>query len=179
MPSQNIYDPMDSKTITVKYQGVEPFTAEPVKIVSFCDKTLALPESMNPKDVEASRIQKKKIVCVLDESHLLEKETIEKFRFLLNYKFDSMSPMSLVLVGQTELWDKLRLQRYAAVQHRIDINCILPHLNRTETEKYVQSHLDYADGKQDIFTDHTLDDIYKKSTGIPRRINRICEKCLM
>ncbi|MFR2774235.1 MAG: AAA family ATPase [Anaerostipes sp.] len=115
MPSQNIYDPMDSKTITVKYQGVEPFTAEPVKIVSFCDKTLALPESMNPKDVEASRIQKKKIVCVLDESHLLEKETIEKFRFLLNYKFDSMSPMSLVLVGQTELWDKLRLQRYAAV----------------------------------------------------------------
>lgn len=47
---------MDSKTITVKYQGVEPFTAEPVKIGSFCDKTPALPESMNPKDAEASRM---------------------------------------------------------------------------------------------------------------------------
>lgn len=50
------YDPMDSKTITVKYQGVEPFTAEPVKIGSFCDKTPALPESMNPKDAEVSRM---------------------------------------------------------------------------------------------------------------------------
>ena len=31
---------------------------------------------------------------------LLEKETLEEFRFLLNYRFDSMSPMAVVLVGQ-------------------------------------------------------------------------------
>ena len=40
-------------------------------------------------------------------------------------------------------------------------------------------HLAYAGGRQDIFTDKALDDIYKESTGIPRRINRICEKSLM
>ena len=113
------------------------------------------------------------------EAHLLEKETIEEFRFLLNYRFDSISPMALVLVGQTELWDKLRMQRYAAVRQRIDINCVLPHLDRSETERYIQSHLAYAGGRQDIFTDKALDDIYKESTGIPRRINRICEKSLM
>ena len=45
------------------------------------------------KEVEIIRgVQKKKVVCILDEAHLLEKETIEEFRFLLNYKFDSMSP---------------------------------------------------------------------------------------
>ena len=55
---------------------------------------------------------KKKIVCVLDEAHLLDKETLEEFRFLLNFEFDSTSPMALILVGQTELWaEKLRLQR--------------------------------------------------------------------
>ena len=81
------------------------------------------------KEVEIIRgVQKKKVVCILDEAHLLEKETIEEFRFLLNYRFDSISPMALVLVGQTELWDKLRMQRYAAVRQRIDINCVLPHL---------------------------------------------------
>ena len=98
--------------------------------------------------------------------HLLEKETIEEFRFLLNYRFDSISPMALVLVGQTELWDKLRMQRYAAVRQRIDINCVLPIwtvLNRTVH----QSHLAYAGGRQDIFTDKALDDIYKESTGDP------------
>ena len=132
------------------------------------------------KEVEIIRgVQGKKVVCILDEAHLLEKETIEEFRFLLNYKFDSMSPMALVLVGQTELWEKLRLQRYAAVRQRIDINCILPHLDRAETELYIRSHLDYAGGRTEIFTDKAVDEIFKESTGIPRRINRICDSCLM
>lgn len=132
------------------------------------------------KEVEIIRgVRGKKVVCILDEAHLLEKETIEEFRFLLNYRFDSMSPMALVLVGQTELWDKLRLQRYAAVRQRIDINCVLPHLDRAETERYIQSHLTYAGGKTDIFTDKALDDIYRESTGIARRINRICNSSLM
>ena len=30
-----------------------------------------------------------------------------------------------------------------------------------------------------VVPDKALDDIYKESTGIPRRINRICEKSLM
>lgn len=132
------------------------------------------------KEVEIIRgVQGKKVVCILDEAHLLEKETIEEFRFLLNYRFDSMSPMALVLVGQTELWDKLRLQRYAAVRQRIDINCVLPHLDRAEMENYISSHLKYAGGRQDIFTDKALDEIFRESTGIPRRINRICTGCLM
>lgn len=132
------------------------------------------------KEVEIVRgVQGKKVVCILDEAHLLERETIEEFRFLLNYRFDSMSPMALVLVGQTELWDKLRLQRYAAVRQRIDLSCILPHLDRAETECYIQSHLEYAGGRQDIFTDKAVDEIYRESTGIPRRINRICDRCLM
>ena len=67
----------------------------------------------------------------------------------------------------------------AAVKQRIDINCILPRLDRSETEKYIQAHLAYAGGRQDIFTDAAVDDIHKESTGIPRRINRICEKSLM
>ena len=116
------------------------------------------------KEIEIIRgVQNKKVVCILDEAHLLEKETIEEFRFLLNYKFDSMSPMALVLVGQTELWEKLKLQRYAAVRQRIDINCVLPHLDRSETELYIQSHLKYAGGLDNMFTDKALDEIYSRS----------------
>ena len=50
------YDPMAAETITIRYHGTEPFTAEPVKIGAFCDKTPALPESMMPKEAEASRM---------------------------------------------------------------------------------------------------------------------------
>lgn len=34
-----------------------------------------------------------------------------------------MSPMRLVLTGQSELWDKLKMRRYAAIRHQIDIKC--------------------------------------------------------
>jgi len=125
-------------------------------------------------------VQKKKVVCVLDEAHLLEKETLEEFRFLLNYRFDSTSPMAVVLVGQTELWeDKLRLQRYAAIRQRIDMYCTLPHLDRAETEKYIRSHLDYSGCTQELFTTKALDEVFQASSGILRIINRVCEKSLM
>ena len=134
------------------------------------------------KEIEIIRgVHGQRVVCVLDEAHLLEKETIEEFRFLLNYRFDSESPMALVLVGQSELWDdKLRLKRYDAVRQRIDINCVLPHLDRAETEKYIQSHLVYAGiTDRELFSRRALDEIFRISSGIPRQVNRICEKALM
>ncbi len=125
-------------------------------------------------------VQHKKVVCILDEAHLLEKETLEEFRFLLNYKFDSESPLALVLVGQTELWDtKLKLQRYAAIRQRINMYCTLPRLSRSETEAYIKSHLEYSGCGQELFTDKAIDEIYKASAGIMRMINRVCEKTLM
>ena len=124
--------------------------------------------------------EKRKVVCILDEAHLLEKETLEEFRFLLNSDFDSKSQLSLILSGQNELWDsKLRLRKYAAIRQRIDICCFLPHLERAECEDYIRSHLDYAGCKNELFTDKAVDEIQKISSGIPRLINRICEKSLM
>ena len=133
------------------------------------------------KEIELIRgLQNKNVVCILDEAHLIDKETLEELRFFLNTKIDSESPLALILVGQTELrTEKLRLQRYAAIRQRIDMNCILPHLDRAETEKYIEAHLTYAGGSRDIVTSRALDEIYRNSTGIPRVINRICEKSLM
>ena len=133
------------------------------------------------KEIEIIRgVQHKKLVCILDEAHLLGKETIEEFRFLLNYRFDSESPLALILSGKSELWDhKLRKPAYAAIRQRIDISCVLHHLDRAETEKYIRAHLSYAECRQEIFTDGAVEEIYKQSCGIPRMINRFCEKSLM
>lgn len=136
---------------------------------------------MLQKEIKQIRSESKRnVICVLDEAHLLEKETLEEFRFLLNDEMDSTSPMSLVLVGQTELWDqKLRLQAYAAIEQRIDTIITLDRLDRAETAKYMAAHLAYAGGKQDIFTSDAEDQVYRVSSGIPRMINKICGKSLM
>ncbi|MDP3981808.1 MAG: AAA family ATPase, partial [Chlamydiota bacterium] len=103
----------------------------------------------------------------------------EEFRFLLNFNYDSISPMALILVGQSELLDKLKLQCYTAIRQRIDMNCILPRLERSDTEAYICSHLRYAGCEHELFTEKAVDEIYRSSSGTLRIINRICEKSLM
>lgn len=50
--------------------------------------------------------------------------------------------MSLILVGQTELWDqKLRLQSYAAIRQRINMNIVLNRLDRAETQNRLDAVL--------------------------------------
>lgn len=124
-------------------------------------------------------VYKKNVVTIVDEAHLLAKETLEEIRFLLNYKMDSFQPMALILVGQNELWDKLKLQRYTAVRQRIDIKCEIPQMDLSQTSEYIAAHLEYADGSRDIFTEKAIDEIYRYSAGSARAINKVCTHSLM
>jgi general secretion pathway protein A len=124
-------------------------------------------------------IHRLQLVVVLDEAHLLNREMLEEVRFLLNFKMDAQSPMALILVGQSELWDRLRLQAYAAIHQRIDLQCKFAHYDRSQVEAYVNKHLAYAGAEHDIFTGNAVDDIYRFSSGSARLINKVCTHCLM
>ncbi len=50
------YDPMAPETITISYPGIESFEANPLKMKSFCDKTPALPQSIQEAEAETSRL---------------------------------------------------------------------------------------------------------------------------
>ena len=118
-------------------------------------------------------------VVILDEAHLLDKEMLEEVRFLLNFKMDSQSPMALILVGQSELRERFRLQAYAAIRQRIDLQCRLVHLDRAQTGEYVKRHMAYAGADRDIFSDGALDEVFRFATGTPRLINKACTHCLI
>jgi len=118
-------------------------------------------------------------VAIVDEAHLLGKEMLEEIRFLLNFKMDSQSPMALILSGQTELWDKLQLQSYAAIRQRIDIKCVVGRLDRAKTTEYVAAQLIYAGADREIFTEAAIDEVFKFSGGIPRLINKACTESLV
>lgn len=124
-------------------------------------------------------IHHRNVVAIIDEAHLLDRETFEEVRFVLNTEFDSANPMALILVGQNELWDKLRMQLYAAIRGRIDIKCELPGMDRAELNAYMQAHLAYAGGKEEIFTDAALDELHRYSAGSARAVNKAATHCLM
>lgn len=131
------------------------------------------------REIELLRgIQRLQPVVICDEAHLLDREMLEEVRFLLNVKLDSQSPMALILVGQSELWDKLQLQAYAAIRQRIDIQCKLQYFDRSQVEQYVQRHMSYAGASRDIFSEAAIDEIYKFSSGAARLINKVCSHCL-
>jgi len=118
-------------------------------------------------------------VAIVDEAHLLNREMLEEIRFLLNYRMDSESPLALIMSGQSELWDKLKLQSYAAIRQRIDVVCAVGHMDRIQTDEYIKSHLNFAGCIKDIFTEAAVDDIFKFSAGIPRLINKTCTSSLI
>ena len=118
-------------------------------------------------------------VAIVDEAHLLDKEMLEEIRFLMNFKMDSQSPMALILSGQTELWDKLKLQSYAAIRQRIDVQCVVGRLDRAKTAEYISAHLTYAGIEREIFSEAAIDELFKFSGGIPRLINKSAAESLM
>lgn len=132
------------------------------------------------REIELMRgIHRLQPVVVVDEAHLLDREMLEEVRFLLNVRMDAQSPMALILVGQSELWDRLRLQAYAAIRQRIDLQCKLPHFDRAQVGEYVQRHLAYAGSNHEIFSDGAIDEVYRFSSGSARLINKVCTHCLL
>jgi general secretion pathway protein A len=132
------------------------------------------------REIELMRgIHKLRPVVIVDEAHLLDKEMLEEVRFLLNFKMDAESPMALILVGQSELWDRLRLQSFAAIRQRIDLQCKLAHYDRSEVALYMKQHLAYSGAEHDIFSDGAIDEIYRYSSGSARLINKVCTHSMM
>jgi len=124
-------------------------------------------------------LKKLLLVVVVDEAHLLDKEMLEEVRFLLNFKMDAVSPLSLILVGQSELWNRLELKSYTAIRQRIDIRCKLSSYDRAETGGYITRQLQYAGIGKEIFTDAAIGEIFNFSSGAPRVINKLCTNCLI
>lgn len=69
------------------------------------------------------------------------------------------------MVGQTELWDRLQLQSFAAMRQRIDIQFRLYHLTPSETEQFMIEHLAYVGVEREIFEESTIDEVSSYSRG--------------
>ena len=124
-------------------------------------------------------IHQKRPVVIVDEAHLLDKEMLEEVRFLLNFKMDAQSPMALILVGQSELWERLNLQSYAAIKQRIDITSKFERMDRATTDAYVKKHLEYSGVTSEVFTDNALQAIYQYASGSARLVNKVCTQSLL
>jgi len=120
----------------------------------------------------------KKCAVFIDEAQLiLDSSILEDLRLLLNRQLNRQFLFTLVLVGQTELRD--RLKSVPQMMQRIGMRFFIPNLQTDEVPRYIAHRLTVAGGRPDIFEKSAIDEITKLSNGNPREINTLGDLCLL
>ncbi len=120
----------------------------------------------------------KKSVIIIDEAHVIEShEIFEEIRLLLNFQSEDRFLLTILLLGQPELKEKI--ENIKQLNQRILMKYYLNPLNREETAGYIEHRLNIAGAKKNMFEPEAIDLIYERSGGIPRRINQICDISLL
>jgi len=120
----------------------------------------------------------KHTIIVVDEAQAIEdKEIFEELRLLLNFQLDNAFLLSIILLGQPEL--KEVIATLPQLNQRVAVRFHLGPLTEEETKEYIKYRLSIAQAKKPIFEEDAVREIYFASTGIPRRINNICDLALL
>jgi type II secretory pathway predicted ATPase ExeA len=119
-------------------------------------------------------------VLIVDEAQNLGDEVLEEIRMLTNLETFTEKLLQIVLVGQTELEQKLKQPNLRQLRQRLTLRSKTHPLTLEETRSYIQQRLRIAGANgQPIFDGEALAAIHRYSNGIPRVVNLICEHCLV
>jgi type II secretory pathway predicted ATPase ExeA len=120
------------------------------------------------------------VVLIVDEAQNLTFPVLEEIRLLTNLETSTEKLLQIVLSGQPELEERLRLPELRQLRQRIMLRCKTAQLTKEETRDYVSQRLKIAGASaESIFSPQALDTIHVYSMGIPRVINLICEHSLV
>lgn len=120
-------------------------------------------------------------VLVVDEAHHLSSDILEEIRLLTNLETPRGKLLQILLVGQPELDEKLDSANLRQLKQRIAHRAALTALDLAETKGYVDWRLQIAGAKagNTLFPQETIESLYRRSQGIPRLINTVCDNALI
>jgi general secretion pathway protein A len=145
-------------------------------------ETESLQKQINTLNQYLLRINKedKTAVVIIDESQNLSFEALEMVRMLSNLETESAKLINIILVGQTELEDRLKSKELRQLSQRIQIHVKLSPLNLQQTSGYIFHRLNISGSRLIAhFEKNAIKKIHQKTGGIPRLINSICDLSLM
>jgi general secretion pathway protein A len=119
-------------------------------------------------------------VLIVDEAQNLSYPVLEEIRMLTNLETSTEKLLQIVLSGQPELEEKLKLPQLRQLKQRITLRCRTAPLTKEQTHAYIAERLRIAGttGEQ-IFSPEAMDTVHMYSLGIPRVVNLLCEHALI
>ena len=121
-------------------------------------------------------------VLIVDEAQNLTFPVLEEIRLLTNFETSSQKLLQIILSGQPELEEKLKLPQLRQLRQRITIRCKTSPLSRDQTHAYIYERLRIAGAAtngEPIFSAQAMDTVHLYSLGVPRVINLLCEHALI
>jgi general secretion pathway protein A len=120
------------------------------------------------------------VVLIIDEAQNLTYPVLEEIRLLTNLETSTEKLLQIVLSGQPELEDKLKLPQLRQLRQRIMLRCRTTPFLQEQTQEYINERLRIAGATgTPIFGPKAIDAVHMYSMGIPRVINLLCEHSLV
>lgn len=122
----------------------------------------------------------KRCLLVVDEAQNLTARAVEELRMLSNFQYGNQALLQSFLIGQPEFRQILQSPHMMQFRQRVIAACHIGPLDVSETQAYIEHRLHHA-GATDSpsFTTAAYEAIFKASSGIPRRINSVCDRLLL
>ncbi|MEW6721085.1 MAG: AAA family ATPase [Thermodesulfobacteriota bacterium] len=119
-------------------------------------------------------------VLIVDEAQNLAPPLLEQVRLLSNLETEKRKLLQIVLFGQRELQEKLLLPELKQFNQRITVRARILPLDRPETSRYIHHRLSVAGAAGGAFLSRSAERlVYRRSGGVPRRINQLCDRALL
>src|SRR5262249_41012302 len=106
-------------------------------------------------------------------------DVLEELRLLTNFENHEKKLLQIILAGQLQLEEKLKLPELAQLSQRLGFYSRLMPMNHRETKGYIEKRLSVAGVTYPIFTPKAIKKIFVYSNGVPRVINLLCDLALL
>jgi general secretion pathway protein A len=124
--------------------------------------------------------QNRTTALIVDEAQNLDWDVLEEVRLLGNLENRRGKMLQIILAGQPELDAKLEERNYRQLKQRIALRCQLRPFTSAETAQYIASRLARAGMReQKVIPPAVLIEIHRRTQGIPRLINSVCDNLLL
>lgn len=122
----------------------------------------------------------RRVLLIIDEAQTLSENTLEQVRLLSNLETSREKLIQILLLGQPELDRKLDERGLRQLRQRISVRWKLEPLSAEETVAYVRHRIAFAAGEpRDLFSEVALRDVHRRTGGIPRLVNQLCDRALL
>lgn len=122
----------------------------------------------------------KQVVVFVEESQGMPLATLEEIRMLSNLETQQHKLLQIILFGQPELDENLRLPQIRQLRERITHSFTLAPLDEEDVRAYLSFRLQAAGYHgPDLFSRRVIAYMARASGGLTRRVNLIADKALL